>query len=84
MFDFQAQENEDLIQNRIELLERMVTKFGTKLNFDNPLNISFEEKLENYFSLIKELKVFFGFNFFLTSGERTLVLKGKKNYKFSF
>lgn len=65
MFDFQAQENEDLIQNRIALLERMVTKFGDKLNFENPLNMSFEEDLKVYFSLIKELKTFFGFNLFL-------------------
>ena len=78
MFDFQAQENEDLIQNRIELLERMVTKFGTKLNFDNPLNMSFEEKLENYFSLIKELKVFFGFNFFLNLWGTDSNIEGQK------
>lgn len=78
MFDFQAQENEDLIQNRIELLERMVTKFGTKLNFDNPLNMSFEEKLENYFSLIKELKVFFGFNFFLNLWGTDSSIEGQK------
>lgn len=65
MFDFQEEENEDLIQNRINLLERMVSKFGSKLNFDNPLNMSFDEELSQYYALIKELKVFFGFNFFL-------------------
>ena len=65
MFDFQNQENEDLLENRKDLLDRLVFKYGEAMDLEIPLNLGLKGKFENYFVTVQNLKEFYGFNFLL-------------------
>lgn len=65
MFDFQEQENADLIRNRSELLENLTSMFPKSLSVENELQINLWLTAEVYLEKITNLKELLGFNFFL-------------------
>ncbi len=65
MFDFQEQEDLDLINNRNFLLRELELEFSDKLTLATNENISIVVSPSNYIDQILKLKNNFGFNFFL-------------------